>query len=330
MIKKRKKSSPVLTIAIPHLNDPEGLLCTLASVCPYISDDLEVIVFENRSNKVFETRLKELRQRFVRVEFIQSDVKLDYDANVDRCFQKSRGEYVWTIGCGDFPKGKSVANVLRVLKENMDATSFLLLVETSTENTSGYVDAKGTENPDEQRKSVKIDQTFSAALSGNIFKREAWLNQINKGLIFSNWCHVERSLQIQSEMQSKFVEISSHSASIFVDQPKQGWWNQDDHTFLLNTLLFNSILIHYHSNMNLQRYDLPLRSKRVASVLKAILYSRTIKKPAKHETAQQVRNLLTPYQLPYAFYILVNRTPKSLVRYLRQVLRILYRRLFIH
>lgn len=326
MAEKHQKTNPLLTIAIPHLNDPGGLEHTLAAVCPYTSEDIEIIVCENRSDEIFEAKLKQIRLKFDKPKFLRSSVKLDYDANIDRCVLNSRGDYVWLIGCGDFPIGESIVNIARILKENSEVSNFLVLVKTSLENMRIDNALSIKRKPIQKRKTVTLDQTFNPALSGNIFKREAWLDQIKKGLVFTNWGHVERSLQIQSQEQTKFVEISSQEGAIHVDQPEEGWWMQDDHTFLLNTLLFRSVLSYYHANTNLKRYDLPFTPNRVStSVLKAILYSRTIETPATKETVEQVLDCLAPDQLSYAFYKLVNGMPKTLVRLLRRMLKAIYR-----
>lgn len=134
MSEKRRKIEPLLTIAIPHLNDPEGLLRTLESVYQYSSADIEVIICENRSDEIFETRLQQIRNRFVGLEFIKSSIKLNYDSNVDRCVRNSNGEFAWLIGCGDCPRGNSVRDIMQLLNDNRDASSFLVFVETSMED----------------------------------------------------------------------------------------------------------------------------------------------------------------------------------------------------
>ena len=172
---------------------------------------------------------------------------------------------------------------------------------------------------------MTLDQTFNPALSGNIFKRKKWLKQNKNGLAFVNWGHVERSLEIQSQERSRFVKIPRHLASIYVEQSDAGWWNQDDHTFLLNTVLFRSILSHYHSNAHLQRYALPFKPNAVsATVLKAILYSRTIETGAPKETIELVRSCLVTNKLSYSCYRLIYAMPKPLVRVLRKILRAIY------
>lgn len=325
MIERSNKSSPLLTIAIPHLNDPDGLLSTLKAVSRFKSEDAEIIVLDNKNDDVYEIALEQVRSSFDSVEFIKSSKELDYDTNIERCIDSSRGKFVWLVGCGDLPIGQSIPNIIRILNRNQDATNFRVQVRITDENTQSIIASESKKRP---KKAVTLDSLFSSALSGNIFKREAWLAQSRTDLVSTNWVHVERALQMLSQKQSRFVEIPSEKAAIFVHRPETSWWNQDDHTFLLNTLLFRSILSYYRSNSGLQRYSLPFKPNRVsATLIKAMLYSRTIEISASKESKELVRKHLVNQNGLHACYKIIYAVPKPLVRILRNLLKSLHRRI---
>ncbi len=326
MLENPNKPSPFLTVAIPHLNDPDGLLSTLKAVSRFISEDTEIIVLDNKSDDVYESALERVRSSYDGVEFIKSSKELDYDTNIERCICSSRGDFVWLVGCGDFPLGQSIPNIVRILNHNQDATNFRVQVRTADDDAQGTVTPKNKKI--RQKKAVNLDSLFSSALSGNIFKREAWLAQSRTDLVSTNWVHVERALQMLSQKQSRFVEIPSEKAAVFVHRPETSWWNQDDHTFLLNTLLFRSILSHYRSYPGLQRYSLPFKPNRVsATLIKAMLYSRTIEISASKETKELVRKHLVNQNGLQTCYRIIYAIPKQLVRISRTLLKSLYRRI---
>jgi glycosyltransferase involved in cell wall biosynthesis len=112
---------PLLTICILHYEAIESLGTILDSLCPFTSVQTEVLVCDNSTKTDCRPLIAERQQAFDgRLTLHKHACNIGMSANILRCFELARGEFVWLVGCADrfLPDGVSV--VERILTQGDD------------------------------------------------------------------------------------------------------------------------------------------------------------------------------------------------------------------
>ena len=93
-----------ISICIPSYNRPDGLLFLLNSIDPLLSDELEVVICEDKSPKRIEVR--EAVRLFkasskLNIRYFENEQNLGYDKNLRELISKAEGEFVIFMGDDD-------------------------------------------------------------------------------------------------------------------------------------------------------------------------------------------------------------------------------------
>ena len=320
-IKSLSESAKVLTIAIPHFNDEAGLLSTIQFLATEDLSGIEVIVSDNGSGINFTKTEPVLFTLIKDIKIFKNRFNLGYDKNLDIAVSKSKGKFVWFLGCGDTPAKGCLPILMKTLHENPDTTSLLLRVQTpqykiedETESTFTKISAENI--------GTNIEELYNSALSGNVVNRQQWLATKKKDLQFENWCHVERSLQMHANTTYSPYSLRVRTASVSVKRHERGWWNEDDGLFLRNVLLHREVIKHYHHMEKLESCTLPEFCESPSkTIIRAILYSRSIAQKAPPQIHHDNCKMIERSLLHYAIYKIANVIPKIILRSTLNIIR---------
>jgi glycosyltransferase involved in cell wall biosynthesis len=307
----------MLTVAIPHYNNVDGLLATLGAISKQYCRNMEIVVSDNATGRGFEKVQRISGKSYPKVSLIRNKKNLGYDTNIEMCVRKSRGQFVWLLGSGDIPHKNAVKHLLKIIETYPTATSILLNVKTNTSAAAKKLkDLPITTTLVEPTKNrLCLSQLYRSALSGNVVNRGNWLEAARKPLYFKNWCHTERALQMHCISEVKPFSVNAECVEVFVAREDQGWWNYNNLSFLQNVLLHREILFHYSRLEPLKNHQLPAHCKPLSiTVLKAILYSRSIAttSPAKQRT--EVEGVLCADKIYFGIYKIIQLLPSAFVR----------------
>ena len=307
---------PLLTVAIPHYNNVSGLLATLNEVLNQHCPNLEVIVVDNATGRSIDIAKGTFEDGFPKVSFFKNKTNIGYDANVDRCVRKSRGKFVWLLGAGDIPEKNAIKHLQKIINAYPQATNILL--DVITDISFAKKDANHclftSQLIEPTKNKLFLTDLYRSALSGNVVNRSSWLEASTEPLAFSNWCHAERALQMHANVQRNSFAVNAHHIGVFVIRESEGWWNNSDLSFLHNVLLHRKILIYYGSKL-FKNHQLPSHCKPFSLVIiKAMLYSRSISKPASETEKVQVAEMIRDKKMLFIPYKIIQLLPKAFLK----------------
>jgi hypothetical protein len=100
----------LLTIAIPTFNRNAVLLKNLKQLLPQMEEWTHLLIVDNCSDIPVEETLVELVAQFpkVNIEVVRNNLNIGGNANVLRCIELCKSEYIWIIGDDDFPSAGSL------------------------------------------------------------------------------------------------------------------------------------------------------------------------------------------------------------------------------
>ena len=109
-----------ISICIPSYNRPDGLLFLLNSIDPLLSDELEVVICEDKSPKRIEVR--EAVRLFkasskLNIRYFENEQNLGYDKNLRELISKAEGEFVIFMGDDDAFGVGGLGNFINFIKE---------------------------------------------------------------------------------------------------------------------------------------------------------------------------------------------------------------------
>jgi glycosyltransferase involved in cell wall biosynthesis len=115
-----------LTVAIPTYNRNEVLCETLKHLLPQLSDECELLLVDNHSDVPIEDSLRNLLDAYpqVRCHIIRNCVNIGGAANILRCFELCKTQWIWLFGDDDHPTPDAVSIILQHLKEFPDCCYF--------------------------------------------------------------------------------------------------------------------------------------------------------------------------------------------------------------
>jgi glycosyltransferase involved in cell wall biosynthesis len=230
-----KKSAPLLTIGIPIYNGFLSINRTLSSIYSGLQtikniDEVEIIIADNGSTDLTNTAVSNFfSDKCLRGAYYRHDENIGFDMNLDSIARFSTGKYVWFLGCGDEVKIDGIQRLLSKLQQ-LNCANLLLDFDRFSEADNVLIQKReylnntdevivGRDNFNQPR--------YSPALSGNVVKRQCWLDCVDDKFTASGWGHVERILKILSlDVRSETAILPGPFFTLFVD--KKGWWTKPD------------------------------------------------------------------------------------------------------
>lgn len=307
----------LLTVAIPHYDNVTGLLKTLETISKQRCSSMEIIVADNATGRSFEKIERICKSLYPEITLLKNNKNIGYDANVELCVRSGRGKFVWLLGSGDIPQGDAVKQLLKIITAYPKATSVLLNVNTDPSTAAKKIKDLSTKSPllEPTKNRLCLSQLYRSALSGNVVNRSAWLKAAREPLSFNNWCHAERALQMHCKSEVQPFSVDAEHVEVFVAREDQGWWNHNDLSFLQIVLQHREILFHYGRFEALKKHQLPPHCKPLnLTVLKAMLYSRSIPTPSTVKQKTEVAEVLLTNKIHLITYKIIQILPKALVQ----------------
>jgi glycosyltransferase involved in cell wall biosynthesis len=109
---------PLLTIAIPTYNRSESLALLLEILAPQLDGEsrVELVISDNASSDDTSAVVASFQNRGLKLIYSRNETNLGADANLVRCYEMARGEYVWIFGDDDIIVPGELQEVLRRLE----------------------------------------------------------------------------------------------------------------------------------------------------------------------------------------------------------------------
>lgn len=115
-----------LTIAIPTYNRNGILLSNLKYLLPQLNPNCILLIIDNHSDIPVSKTLITLLDSYSGINFqiIRNDVNIGASANVMRCFELCKTEWLWVVGDDDTVKPDAVKTIFGAIEENPDGTFY--------------------------------------------------------------------------------------------------------------------------------------------------------------------------------------------------------------
>lgn len=134
-----EKVEPILTICIPTYNREKELKVNLDTLCPYLTDDVKVLVRDNCSTKYdVHTVTKPYEDKYG-IKVVRNKVNVGMNANIAKAFEECDTDWLWVLGDDDCVQQRGVEIVLNAIKENPDAI-YLKFNSTQERCTMGIIE----------------------------------------------------------------------------------------------------------------------------------------------------------------------------------------------
>jgi len=114
---------PILTIAIPTYNRHSLLGKTLEQLLPQMTSDCRLLVLDNQSDPPVSQVLGDLLGSFPvgSLEIRSNPENVGGCANVIRCIEEAKTNWVWTLGDDDLVRPDAIDTILRNIRAHPDA-----------------------------------------------------------------------------------------------------------------------------------------------------------------------------------------------------------------
>jgi glycosyltransferase involved in cell wall biosynthesis len=96
-------TNPTLTIAIPTFNRNAILLENLKHLLPQLTKHVDILIIDNCSDVDVENYLKQNKIFDNRIKIVRNTVNIGGNANILRCIEHCKSDYIWILGDDDFP-----------------------------------------------------------------------------------------------------------------------------------------------------------------------------------------------------------------------------------
>lgn len=105
-----------LTIGIPTYNRNDILLKTVQRISQQLKDNVELLIIDNNSNIPVSETLRQIKKENIRI--IKNKTNIGGNANVLRCAEEAKGEYLWCLGDDDLPTHNALKSILDILESD--------------------------------------------------------------------------------------------------------------------------------------------------------------------------------------------------------------------
>jgi abequosyltransferase len=118
----------ILSICIPNYNRPNELLRLLKTVDSIHTDQIEIVICEDKSPKMLEVRkvVNEFSTNTkYTVNYIENEINLGYDKNLRACASNAKGEWIVYMGNDDEFVAGALDKLITFLNEHKDLAYIL-------------------------------------------------------------------------------------------------------------------------------------------------------------------------------------------------------------
>lgn len=168
----------LLSICLPTYNQPEAVVAFLESVVPQLTDEVEIVIWDDSPARATEEAVRKYQPRSGHIRYfrgVESGLKgIDYA--VIGMLKEAKGKYAWTFGDEVLEKG-AIAKVLALLKQYSDI-ALIWVNSRSQECAAVAVDFGGDKffrDADEVLEQIGTELSF---ISATIFDRKKALEGI--------------------------------------------------------------------------------------------------------------------------------------------------------
>lgn len=104
-----------LTITIPTYNRPEKILSQVLSLLPQLTDDVQLIVYDNCSDTPVSTLFE--KNVLERIVIVRNPINIGRDQNQVRCLENVEKGWVWTLSDDDVVTENALQTIKKYLAE---------------------------------------------------------------------------------------------------------------------------------------------------------------------------------------------------------------------
>lgn len=196
-----------LTVAIPTYNRNTNLFQLVSSLLPILVEGTELLIIDNASDIPVVETLKVLISKYDGKGLISNHrncFNVGMSANIIKCFELSKGEYLWLLGDDDQIDSNALSTITNNIKKYPEAVFFNF-------NVSGADSRKQTIITSGENFVNSIDRFGPLIfISASVFKRSAFSNNIRYGYIFASTLAPHFALLL--------VSLKSNDVCILSDQ----------------------------------------------------------------------------------------------------------------
>jgi len=176
----------LLTIAIPTYNGARTIARSLATILPQLTPVVEVLVSDNASTDGTAAVVREIAAANPQIRYFCNESNEGFDRNVDLCFQRAKGDFVWLISDDDIIcREGGVAWVLEVIRSYPD-----LAVIFADSRHPIRLNPADTGLCRDGADFLRRSRFKSGLISSNIFRKSAWEEVEVSRYFGSGWVHM--------------------------------------------------------------------------------------------------------------------------------------------
>ena len=115
------KHTPLISICIPSYNRPNEIITLLKSIDESLSDQLEIVICEDKSpkrDKIRQAVLDFKAESKLTINYFENPKNYGYDRNLRELIEKASGEFVMYMGDDDIFEPNGLGEYISFLKEN--------------------------------------------------------------------------------------------------------------------------------------------------------------------------------------------------------------------
>lgn len=108
--------NPTLTIAIPTFNRNAVLIENLKHLLPQLGKHVDILIIDNCSDVEVKKYLKQrIKFNNNKIKIIRNIINIGGNANVLRCIEHCKSDYIWILGDDDFPLPDAIEKIKKIL-----------------------------------------------------------------------------------------------------------------------------------------------------------------------------------------------------------------------
>jgi len=181
------QEKPLLTIAIPTYNRLKLLDETLQSVLRQVTPQVEILVCSNASQDGTDDLMEGYCKKYEFIRYLKSDINRGIDANIHKCTEEARGEFVHLLSDDDILLPGAIDELLRKIEGYPETDFFYFNVRSFHAPFRGesYCDPPFEVADDIlfDDKNAFVEQigVFATLVSAFVLRRSVWNSVPDKG-----------------------------------------------------------------------------------------------------------------------------------------------------